>query len=97
VSGDSQGIVRFWDSKFGVLITEFKEHENDIITIAKINNTIYCTGCDSLVISIQYNGEEWKITSKFRGQSHDINALIFLKYNYQLSLKLVMTVYYLVE
>ena len=55
------------------------------MSIVGNNNSIYYTGCDSNIISIQLINEEWKLTSKFRGQSHDINSLILLDENSILS------------
>ena len=84
-AGDSQGFLKIWDSKYGVLINEFKEHTGDILSIAGNSNAIYYTGCDSNIISLQMVNEEWKLTSKYRGQSHDINSLILLNNNILLS------------
>jgi WD40 repeat protein len=80
-SGDSNGTFRVWDCEFGVLIKEFKEHEADILTCCKNKNynTIYFTGSDSLICAIQLINDEWVLTSKFRGQSHDVNSVCLLK------------------
>jgi WD40 repeat protein len=80
-SGDSNGTFRVWDCEFGVLIKEFKEHEADILTCCKNKkyNTIYFTGSDSLICAIQLINDEWILTSKFRGQSHDVNSVCLLK------------------
>jgi WD40 repeat protein len=86
ISGDAEGKIKIWDSKYGVLINEFSEHESDVVSIIKgENNVLYCTGCDSLIVTIQFNESEWKVTSRFRGQSHDINALLLLNDNCLLS------------
>jgi U3 small nucleolar RNA-associated protein 4 len=80
ISGDSLGKLSIWDSNFGILVKDFKEHEADILTICK-NPTLdsfYFSGSDSLVCSIQYINSEFLLTSKFRGQSHDINSLVLL-------------------
>lgn len=79
-SGDSNGKLRIWDSNYGVLIKEFAEHEADILSICqnKDKSKLYYTGSDSLVCSLQLVNEEWILTSKFRGQSHDINSLVLL-------------------
>lgn len=77
-SGDSSGTFRIWDSKFGVLTKEFKEHEADILSICLNNNVVYFSGSDSLICSCELNDEEWILTSRFRGQSHDIQALCLL-------------------
>ncbi len=83
-SGDSFGTLKIWDAKFGVLIKEFNEHLADITTI-ELNpdySTIYFTGADSLVCAVQLQDEEFCLTSKYRGQSHDIAKLCLLKYSF---------------
>jgi WD40 repeat protein len=82
-SGNSKGTLSVWDSQFGVLLKEFHEHEADILTTCtnKLTNTVYFTGSSSIICSIQLINEEWKITSKFRGQSHDIHSIALLKYS----------------
>ncbi len=80
-SGDSFGSLKIWDTKFGVLIKEFNEHLADVTTI-ELNpeySTIYFTGADSLVCAVQLQDEEFSLTSKYRGQSHDIAKLCLLK------------------
>ena len=80
-SSDSTGCLKIWDSSFGILIKEFFEHKADLTTI-EINRdflTLYFTGSDSLVCSVQYQEGEWNLTSKFRGQSHDISKICLLK------------------
>ena len=75
-AGTSSGELQLWDCTFGVLKASFKEHNSDILTI-KFNlkyNVLYYTGCDSLVVSIII-GEELKLQSSIRPQSHDIYSL----------------------
>jgi WD40 repeat protein len=77
-SGDSKGSMKLWDTHFGILKKEFNEHNADILTICCKNDTIYYTGSDSLISTVQNSGNEWLLTSKFRGQSHDINSICLL-------------------
>jgi U3 small nucleolar RNA-associated protein 4 len=81
VSGNSKGTLSVWDAQFGVLIKDFNEHDADILTICsnKDTKTVYFTGSNSLVCTVQLVQDEWKLTSKFRGQSHDINSICLLK------------------
>ena len=80
-TGDSTGVLRVWDCQFGVVLKEFREHIADILTICvnRKYNTVYFTGSDSIVCSLSLMDDEWTLTSKFRGQSHDINSLQLLK------------------
>jgi WD40 repeat protein len=82
-SGNKDGELKIWDYKFGNLVKSFKEHQGDILTISYSEkyNTIYYTGCDSLVVAIKYfpNTNQFKILSKLRPQSHDIHCLLLLE------------------
>lgn len=80
-SADSTGNLKIWDSSFGILIKEFNQHLADLTTI-EINrefNTLYFTGSDSLICAIQLQDGQWNLTSRFRGQSHDIAKLCLLR------------------
>lgn len=54
VSGDSNGEVCFWQTKFGTLVQTFKQLKGDILALAHNPKmqTVYATGIDSRVISI---------------------------------------------
>jgi hypothetical protein len=84
-SGDSQGSLKIWDSKFGQLRKEFYEHQGDILSIAINKGAVYYSGSDSQIITVQNNNNDWILTSKFRGQSHDINTLCLINDDYLLS------------
>lgn len=81
LSGDSKGYGRIWDSEFGVLVKEFREHEADILTscVNLTSETVYFTGSDSLICSVQKVNNEFILTSKFRGQSHDIHSICLME------------------
>jgi hypothetical protein len=83
-SGDSKGSLKVWDIKIGYLMKEFNEHNGDILSICTYNKTVYFTGSDSQIITLQNNGQ-WIMTSKFRGQSHDINSLCIMNEDHILS------------
>lgn len=82
VSGDSRGILSFWDSGVGTMIESHQSHSADILAIAISNDmdTIYCAGVDPTVCSYS------KITVKFSGRwikgierrlhEHDVRALV---------------------
>ena len=87
-SGNEFGELQIWNVKFGVLYRRFKEHEGDILDICfnSKNNYLYFTGVDSVIISLHFTGkdnnnveEDFKIHSKLRPQSHDINSIIFIE------------------
>jgi U3 small nucleolar RNA-associated protein 4 len=80
-TGDSSGLLRVWDIQFGVVLKEFREHIADILSICvnKKNNTVFFTGSDSIICSLNLMDDEWTLSSKFRGQSHDINSILLLR------------------
>jgi hypothetical protein len=86
-SGNEFGELQIWNVKFGVLYRRFKEHEGDILDICfnSNNNYLYFTGVDSVIISLHFTTdknnveEDFKIHSKLRPQSHDINSIIFVE------------------
>ncbi len=80
-TGDSTGLLRVWDCQFGVVLKEFREHVADILAICvnKKHKTVFFTGSDSIICSLNFMDEEWTLSSKFRGQSHDINSMILIR------------------
>ena len=72
---------------------QFSNLQADILSIA-VNpafETIYATGVDSRVLSVELrrdeetNNSDWLLSSIYRGQSHDIKSLILLANNTLLS------------
>lgn len=51
VSGDSGGNVQFWDASHGTLITGFRQHQADVLTLAASPeaDTIFACGADPQV------------------------------------------------
>lgn len=87
ISGDSTGEVCIWDLQFGTLTKTFNQLKADILSLASHEENVYASGVDSRVINLQLNTEdgEWLLSSIYRGQSHDIKALIMLNGNTLLS------------
>lgn len=84
ISGDSLGEVSIWDCEFGTHLKTFNNLKGDIMSI-EVNesfNSVYASGVDSRVISVQLketsSTSEWVFSSIFRGQSHDIRSLVLL-------------------
>jgi len=88
VSGCSSGMVKIHETKFGTLVKEFREHSADIldIKVSQCGLRIYASGADSQIAiigkSVSHIDEievvEFKLTSKDRGQSHDVYCLVEL-------------------
>lgn len=82
VSGDSRGILSFWDTSMGTLIESHQSHLADIlaVTMSADMNTVYCTGVDPTVcsyskIKIKFNGR-WVKGIERRLHEHDVRALV---------------------
>jgi WD40 repeat protein len=88
VSGNSQGMVKFHEMRYGTLVKEFREHAGDILamTVSADGSKVFVSGVDSTIaIFGKHTSEiegmemhEFKLNSKDRGQSHDIYALVEL-------------------
>lgn len=83
VVASSQGVISFFETKYGTLRSELKTHEADILCLESNDKTgiIYATGLDSKVVTLEKitatkgGVESWVVSSTDRGQSHDIKAL----------------------
>jgi len=54
ILGFASGFVSIYETSFGTLIQEFKEHAADIlcITVSRDHNTVYISGADSLIMTL---------------------------------------------
>ena len=75
VSGEGSGVLSFWQHSRGVLKQGIKTHEGDILTICVVGEEVYASGVDSKVVRSRYVGNEWVITGRAKGQSHDVRSL----------------------
>ena len=75
--GDKAGFVSIWDMEVSVRKVALKTHKGPILAMraAEARDTIYATGCDSLLVAVQKEEEHWKVQNSERGQSHDVLAL----------------------
>lgn len=77
ISGESSGFLSFWQHSRGVLKQNIKTHEGDILTICVNHDTVYSSGVDSKVVRCELIQNEWIVTGKAKGQSHDVRTLVF--------------------
>ncbi|KAF9014951.1 WD40-repeat-containing domain protein [Cyathus striatus] len=83
ISGDSLGMVKFWDSRTCTQLQSFQAHGADVLclTISPEGNTIYTSGVDqkavqfSLVKTASPPTTKWAQTGSKRMHSHDVRAL----------------------
>ena len=52
VSGDSSGHTRFWDGEQGVLLTAFRDHSADVLTVAASQDgtAVFSSGVDNKIV-----------------------------------------------
>ncbi|OMJ92885.1 hypothetical protein SteCoe_4217 [Stentor coeruleus] len=75
ISGESSGMLSFWNDSRGTLKQQVKTHEADILCLFSTEEEVYASGVDSKVVRCSLHNNEWLITGKARGQSHDVRAL----------------------
>ncbi|XP_012274554.1 U3 small nucleolar RNA-associated protein 4 homolog isoform X1 [Orussus abietinus] len=84
VSGDSRGILSFWDPHMGTLIEAHESHSADILAIAmsRETNMVYCAGVDPVVrtfsrVLLKSTGKaHWVKGIERRLHTHDVRALV---------------------
>ena len=86
VSGDSDGAVTFWDSKFSTELARYTQHKADVLALAATpsGNKVFASGVDSQVAEFEKLDEvlekddgynKWTYTSSKRPHTHDVRAL----------------------
>ncbi len=87
VAGDGSGVLSFWSLRSGTLDASFTNLSAEVLCIETNPKykAVYASGVDSQVMSVQLVKGNWVFTSIYRGQSHDINALVLLSPNELLS------------
>ena len=84
ISGDSRGVLSFWDPHMGTLIESHESHTADIlaVTLSHDMNTVYCAGVDPVVrsfskIVMKSTGRpQWVKGIERRLHAHDVRALV---------------------
>lgn len=77
ITGEGTGNLSFWQHSRGTLKQNLKTHEGDILTICVNEEKVYSSGVDSKVVRCELVGNEWIVTGKAKGQSHDVRSLVF--------------------
>lgn len=90
VSGDSMGLVKFWDGRMGTQLQSVTAHKADVLTLAVAANgrTIYTSGVDQYVAELaqvpledssgsqqRKTRTQWIRSGYKRYHSHDVRAL----------------------
>ncbi|KAJ7786079.1 quinon protein alcohol dehydrogenase-like superfamily [Mycena metata] len=86
VSGDSLGMVKFWDSRTCTQLQSFQAHGADVLclTVDPTGTAVYTSGVDQKISQFCFvkisggekvNARRWIQTSSRRMHSHDVRAL----------------------
>ncbi|KAF9647486.1 WD40 repeat-like protein [Thelephora ganbajun] len=84
VSGDSMGIVKFWDSRTCTQLSTFQAHGADVLCLCTSpeGNTVYSSGVDQKIVQFTNVGgpaspskSRWIQASSRRMHSHDVRSL----------------------
>ncbi|KAF6766256.1 U3 small nucleolar RNA-associated protein 4 [Ephemerocybe angulata] len=91
VSGDSVGLVKFWDSRTGTQLQSFQAHGADVLcmAISADGKTVYTSGVDQKTVQFSQvktsspdnsnsSSTRWAQTGSKRMHSHDVRALAIL-------------------
>ena len=75
--GDESGRLHVLEAKFCTPVKTFHEHAAAILAIKvdAASKTVYFSGSDSRVSMVRLVGDEWRLGTSIRGQSHDVLAL----------------------
>lgn len=83
VTGDSRGMLSFWDGKMGAQIESYQSHQGDILSlvISDDEKNLYCAGVDSTItnyvqINVKHGGKKWIKSIQRRVHDNDVNSLI---------------------
>lgn len=76
VSGDSRGVVSFWDAEKAVLIKFFQSHRSDILSVVndEVQKSIYVAGIDPAIQKFQRLDEKRKQKSLEELDTIDLSA-----------------------
>ncbi|EAU93462.1 U3 small nucleolar RNA-associated protein 4 [Coprinopsis cinerea okayama7 len=86
VSGDSMGMVKFWDSRTCTQLQSFQAHNADVLclTISPEGTAVYTSGVDQKTVQFSLikvasgssvQSSRWAQTASKRMHSHDVRAL----------------------
>ncbi|WKX90843.1 hypothetical protein Q1695_009583 [Nippostrongylus brasiliensis] len=75
-SGDSRGIVSFWNFHNGTLLAFLETHQSDILCLTVCEDKVHAAGVDPRIISIRHiAGTDYRIVQKRNGPIRDVRAM----------------------
>ena len=79
VSGDSCGMVNFWDCKVGISSFSFKSHAADVLCLTHHGDVVFASGIDHKIVQFKLLGEsqKWVLVNHSRAHTHDVRAISF--------------------
>ena len=76
VSGDSRGMLSFFEPRLGTQVASVRAHKADILAVAVNDDAIYSSGIDQRTCETRRTGASWVLSNARRMHSHDVRALI---------------------
>lgn len=76
-AGLSSGAVTLIDEKHGSIIATFRQSRAAVTAMAGESRRLFYSGADSRIFVVESTDKGWQLRDKTRGQSHDVNALLY--------------------
>ncbi|KAK6730058.1 hypothetical protein RB195_006861 [Necator americanus] len=75
-SGDSRGVISFWNCLNGALISTLESHQSDILCLVMCEDRLHAAGVDPRIMSIKrIVGNDFRIVQKRNGPVRDVRAM----------------------
>ncbi|CAI4221791.1 unnamed protein product [Auanema sp. JU1783] len=76
-SGDSRGIVTFWNTSNGVAIKSVESHQADILSLCSVDGVLWAAGVDPRIMSFkEVSTNNYQVVKKINGPVRDVKALV---------------------
>ncbi|KAK6017858.1 hypothetical protein OSTOST_16612, partial [Ostertagia ostertagi] len=75
-SGDSRGVVSFWNFQNGALVSSLETHQSEILCLVLCEGRIHAAGVDPRIISIKHiAGNDFRVVQQRNGPIRDVRAM----------------------
>ncbi|KAK6038897.1 hypothetical protein COOONC_23598, partial [Cooperia oncophora] len=75
-SGDSRGVVSFWNFHNGALVSNLETHQSEILCLVLCEDRIHAAGVDPRIISIKHiAGNDFRVVQQRNGPIRDVRAM----------------------
>ncbi|EYC04633.1 hypothetical protein Y032_0086g1898 [Ancylostoma ceylanicum] len=75
-SGDSRGVISFWNFNNGALLASLESHQSDILCLVMCEDRLHAAGVDPRIMSIKrIAANDFRIVQKRNGPVRDVRAM----------------------